>query len=251
MINTKGGLYEYLRLVANECAPCYDCFDGETNEQVESYVWDSFLRQMESGELHFRFTKEDYLKNNDIIETLNAYNIDIEKFWFAILFIDHYTEKTFINAFSMEKTPMEQLKLLVLYLSVENSSLSVIYGKGKNEKMTITERRILSHLAAIINKSCVENENNNEFYSQTLNMKNEKKVSKSASYQVAYATERYQKLFKALDIDAMKNTKGVKTKEMNKLLLISRILYFTKMVDQRKLSYLIDDNALKCLFGRG
>jgi len=241
MINTNDDLYEYVHLVANECAPEYDCFDGENIEQVESIVGHDFLRMLDSGKLKFRFTKENYLDNYSIIETLMAYNIDIEKFWYAMLFIDHFTETKFINAFLMEDSALSQLESFAQLLSNENSRLSVNFGK--REKQTITYRRLLNTIVNMMNEMCKANENNTEFTAQPINLSDKSRVTRSTSLQVAFITERYLKLFEKLDIDKTKKANVSPTISLNKKFLISRILYFTKMV--RNKSYLYDDATLR------
>jgi len=240
MININDELYEYVRLIANECADEWE-FDGENYEQVESIVPFDFLRMLDSGKIRFRFTKEDYLENYSIIETLRAYNIDIEKFWYAILFIDHFTETKFVNAFLMEDSPLSQLESFAQLLSNENSRLSVNFGK--REKQTITHRILLNTIVNIMNEICNANRDNTVFNGKPINMSDKSRVTRSTSLQITYITERYLKLFEALDIDKIKSVNKFKTVSLNKMFLISQILYFTKMVTNKK--YLYDDDTLR------
>ena len=241
MIDIYDNLYQYVRIVANECAPEYVCFDGENIEQVESIVSSGFLQMLDKGKIKFRFTKENYLNNYSIIETLTAYNIDIEKFWYAMLFIDHFTETKFVNAFLMEDSALSQLESFTRLLSNENSRLSVNFGK--REKQTITYRILLNTIACMMDEMCKANKNNAAYTSKPINISDKSRVTRSTSLQIAYITERYIELFKALNIDKTKNINKFKTVSLNKMFLISQILYFTKMVTNKK--YLYDDDTLR------
>jgi hypothetical protein len=181
------------------------------------------------------------LENYSIIETLNAYNIDIEKFWYAMLFIDHFTETKFVNAFLLEDSPLSQLESFAQLLSNEHSRLSVNFGK--REKQTITNRFLLKTLANTMIEMCNANKGNDYFSGQPINLSDKSRVTRSTSLQITYITQRYQNLFKALDIDKSKNTDKFQTASLNKMFLISRILFFTKMVRNKK--YLFDDDTLR------
>ena len=40
-----------------------------------------------TGAIDYPFTKERFLKNDDIIATLEGFGLDVEKFWLAVVFI--------------------------------------------------------------------------------------------------------------------------------------------------------------------
>ena len=50
-----------------------------------------FIRRYNQNKLYGNFTYEDYIANEDIQNTLKGLGVDIDKFWFLLLFIFDYT----------------------------------------------------------------------------------------------------------------------------------------------------------------
>ena len=50
-----------------------------------------------TGKIKMPFAKADYLANDDIIATVKGLGLDVEKFWFALVFIYDYVETSFKN----------------------------------------------------------------------------------------------------------------------------------------------------------
>lgn len=50
-----------------------------------------------TGKIKMPFAKSDYLANDDIIATVKGLGLDVEKFWFALVFIYDYVETSFKN----------------------------------------------------------------------------------------------------------------------------------------------------------
>lgn len=50
-----------------------------------------------TGKIKMPFAKSDYLANDDIIATVMGLGLDVEKFWFALVFIYDYVETSFKN----------------------------------------------------------------------------------------------------------------------------------------------------------
>ena len=83
-------LLEYMEEVAVLYVPDYD-IDHETGEQ---YIYGTtalplFIRRYNQNKLYGNFTYEDYIANEDIQNTLKGLGVDIDKFWFLLLFICH------------------------------------------------------------------------------------------------------------------------------------------------------------------
>ena len=62
-----------------------------------------------TGAIDYPFTKERFLKNDDIIATLEGFGLDVEKFWLAVVFIFDWTISKFHDCLSV-KTPLDSLQ---------------------------------------------------------------------------------------------------------------------------------------------
>lgn len=83
---------EYMEAIAVKYVPDVD-IDPATGER---YVCGTtalplFIRRYNQNELYGNFTYEDYIANEDIQNTLKGLRVDIDKFWFLLLFIFDYT----------------------------------------------------------------------------------------------------------------------------------------------------------------
>ena len=79
---------EYREAIAVKYVPDVD-IDPATGER---YVCGTtalplFIRRYNQNELYGNFTYEDYIANEDIQNTLKGLGVDIDKFWFLLLFI--------------------------------------------------------------------------------------------------------------------------------------------------------------------
>lgn len=90
-----------------------------------------------------KFTYEKYVANKDIQDTLKGLNIDIDKFWFLLLFIFDYACGTCIGGMKGYGAGIEQLKEAVKAI-VESHKRTTKYGiTFKNPiKKSILGRRI-------------------------------------------------------------------------------------------------------------
>ena len=83
---------EYMEAIAIKYVPDVD-IDPSTGER---YVCGTtalpiFIRRCNQNKLHGNFTYEDYIAHEDIQNTLKGLGVDIDKFWFLLLFIFDYT----------------------------------------------------------------------------------------------------------------------------------------------------------------
>ena len=83
---------EYMEAIAVEYVPDVD-IDLETGEQYicGTTALPIFIRRCNQNKLYGNFTYEDYIANEDIQNTLKGLGVDIDKFWFLLLFIFDYT----------------------------------------------------------------------------------------------------------------------------------------------------------------
>lgn len=245
--------YKLLYIVGNEAAPEFD-YDEEGNcFQWESIVPYDFLKRI--NRIKFPFTYDDYINNKDIIAMLIGYEIDIEQFWFAMLFIYDFTWIKCINVLKLGETAKVQIENLKEFLSGINSFTMSADGK---KKLVINESIIINDLKHHLETLLADESFDLGFTS--INLKQPSNYSYSTSDQMGYAATRFIKLFEALnlpikrgkyvylkyqEIDGEKNPVENSKYEVsfNKMLFISRLLYFMKFTNN--ISFLLDDNSLK------
>jgi hypothetical protein len=239
-INYNDPKYELLYMVGNEAAPEYD-FDDEGNPyQCMSIVPCDFLKVVDK--IKFPFTYNDYINNTEIIATLKGFEIDIEQFWFALLFIYHFTQEKCINALTLGETAKVQIQNLKEFSSG-------IYGftisaDGK-KKLVINDLTLINDLKSHLEALLAEQDNG--FDSHSINFKRPLN-SEPASIQIWYAANRFIELFKALNLPT-KRAKDISIEDkiqmvsFNKMFLISQLIYLMKFTNNK--SFLIEDNSLK------
>ena len=84
-----------------------------------------FLSRMNREVIKPPFTYQAFLDNKDIIATLEGYELDVKKFWFALLYIYDITMDFGINAADASKTDYDILVEIEDYL--ENHPHAVLY----------------------------------------------------------------------------------------------------------------------------
>lgn len=290
-LKDKGNAWKlvYAALVLTENAPkieegCYEDEDGNMcdgffawstkdlklnikdieNEDIEfgkinlSEALDAFVNDYEKGGIDFPFKYESYTSNNDIIDTIEAYGLDVEQFWYAIVAIYWLTQKRCVNVVKPEGTTGEQMRKLGEYL--QGIDRFTITAEGK-KRLVIDDAWVIKSIRQFLDNQFAENELRfNDGYS--ININKQGNHLESSSVQMWFSAERYIKLFENLDLPTirardseMKYYKrmdageriakggGNKMVSYNKMLLISRLMYFTRLT--RNENFLGFDESLK------
>lgn len=113
-------LLEYFVSVCNHFWQSYDpqCYtkDAEGNKEwgglCDSNVPRQFGARFFSGNINTE-REQKYLASEEVLDTLKAFNLDYEKFWYLCLGIKDYVEGCTDNAVKSKKTPREELKAMV------------------------------------------------------------------------------------------------------------------------------------------
>ena len=101
---------EYMETLAIKYVPDVD-IDPATGERYicGTTALPLFIRRYNQNKLYGNFTYEDYIVNEDIQNTLKSLGVDINKFWFLILFIFDYTCGTCLDGMKATGIGIEQL----------------------------------------------------------------------------------------------------------------------------------------------
>lgn len=226
-------IHEYVHLIVNEVAPEYDPDFGYMYDIASSEI--SFVRNL--PDMQFPFSHEDYLKNKSIINSAEALGLDKEKFWYAMLCVYHLTEEYCKNAHPIIEAPIERFRRIADILRGENAYI-IAKCDGRRKEL-IEDSPTLRLIADTIDRICTIQEWKQDpaFTGRPVLMHDTK--AKSISSKIAFAYNRYDRLFDNLKI-AGKRSKEV---SVNKKFFISQVLHFTKIAIND--SFLVSDEALR------
>jgi hypothetical protein len=226
-------VHEYVHLIINEVAPEYDPDFGYMYDIASSEI--SFVRNLPS--MQFPFTHEDYIANDSVIKSADALGLDREKFWYAMLCVYHLAEEYCKNAHPVLESSVERFRRIEEI--IRGKDAYIIAKCDGRKKELIEDHQTLRLIADTIDRICrVQEWRNDPAFTGKPVLLGEK-MERSASSRIAFAANRYSRLFKVLNIV------GKRSKEIsvNKLFFISQVLHLTKIAVND--SFLVSDEALR------
>lgn len=224
-------LLEYVIKVANQFIP-----DVEPIEKVlmDSVAPDTFVSRYTEGFIDTgRLDK--YLASEEVIDTVKAFGLDVDKFWYLCLFIKDVAEGYTVDAVKKNPTHREELKNLVAELDklepeIKNNRFVSVKGTGEltlkvgKHPIKITDGRTLTLINYAVTKLLDELADNNELLDSASIDFNQKKDLKPV-YQI-YLFNKYLSWFmKPLIADKA----SLASKDKN--LLISRMIFILGISD--------------------
>lgn len=226
-------VHEYVHLIINEVAPEYDVDFGYRKDIALSEI--SFVRCL--PDMQFPFCHDGYIANESIIKSADALGLDREKFWYAMLCVYHLTEEYCRNAHPVIDAPIERFRRIADIIR-GNGAYIIAKCEGRRKEL-IDDRYTLNLIADTIDRICNAQERKWDpaFTGRPVLLHETKE--KSVSSRIAFAYNRYNRLFDNLKIV------GKRSKEVsvNRMFFISQVLHFTKIAIND--SFLIDDDALR------
>lgn len=248
-------LLEYMEEVAVLYVPDYD-IDHETGEQ---YIYGTtalplFIRRYNQNKLYGNFTYEDYIANEDIQNTLKGLGIDIDKFWFLLLFIFDYTCGTCLDGMKATGIGIEQLTKFAKAIADNHKEINqfgVSFKKpitisvkveGKHQ-IVIDNANAIGYLATTIINNLKEIEEHPWMQSQQVSISTHAEEKESIQIYLFY--KMFNDFFNLSPYNKQFNVRQKKgsTISLSKTLLISRLIYFAKLSKHNKFSE--DEDVLK------
>ena len=235
---------EYMEAIAVKYVPDVD-IDPATGER---YVCGTtalplFIRRYNQNELYGNFTYEDYIANEDIQNTLKGLGVDIDKFWFLLLFIFDYTCGTCLDGMKATGIGIEQLIKFAKAIADNHKEITVSVKIEGKHQIVIDNANAIGYLATIIANNLKEIEEHPWMQNQQVSISTHAEEKESVQIWLFYKMfndffnlEPYNKLFN------VRQKKG-STISLSKTLLISRLIYFTKLSKHSKFSD--DEDVLK------
>jgi len=192
------------------------------------------------------FKYQAFLDNKDIIATIEGYELDVEKFWFALLFIYDITMDFGINAADASKTDYDILVEIEDYL--ENHPQAILYLSDdkelrKSERYETNSPVILQNLRRFVKQELDKYQEPPQLkvWTEDILQRNYTE-SLSAAQQQVLMYKLFKVLFDLLGLPDLRAKKG-ETVSYSKMLLISRIIYFCRLTSNE--SFMFESSSLK------
>ncbi|WP_196005187.1 hypothetical protein [Phocaeicola vulgatus] len=239
---------EYMEAIAVKYVPDVD-IDPATGER---YVCGTtalplFIRRYNQNELYGNFTYEDYIANEDIQNTLKGLGVDIDKFWFLLLFIFDYTCGTCLDGMKATGIGIEQLIKFAKAIADNHKEINqfgVSFKKpitisvkveGKHQ-IVIDNTNAIGYLATTIINNLKEIEEHPWMQSQQVSITTNAEEKESVQIWLFY--KMFNDFFNLSPYNKLFNVRQKKgsTISLSKTLLISRLIYFTKLSTNKNFS---------------
>ena len=239
---------EYMEAIAVKYVPDVD-IDPATGER---YVCGTtalplFIRRYNQNKLYGNFTYGDYIANEDIQNTLKGLGVDIDKFWFLLLFIFDYTCGTCLDGMKATGIGIEQLTKFTTSIAENHKEINqfgVSFKKpitisvkveGKHQ-IVIDNANAIGYLATTIANNLKEIEEHPWMQSQQVSISTHAEEKESVQIWLFY--KMFNDFFNLSPYNKQFNVRQKKgsTISLSKTLLISRLIYFTKLSTNKNFS---------------
>ena len=232
---------EYMEAIAVEYVPDVD-IDPATGERYVCGTTASplFFRRYNQNNLYGIFTYEDYFANEVIQNTFYCLGVVIDKFWFLLLFIFDYTCGTCLDGMKATGIGIEQLIKFAKAIADNHKEINqfgVSFKKpitisvkveGKHQ-IVIDNANAIGYLATTIINNLKEIEEHPWMQSQQVSITTNAEEKESVQIWLFY--KMFNDFFNLSPYNKLFNVRQKKgsTISLSKTLLISRLIYFTKL----------------------
>ena len=245
-------LLNYVEQVALKFNPDMGFDDNGNMSPCSTQAIERFKRRYNIGRINVNFKFEDYLHNKEVQATLQELGVDIEKFWYLLLFIMDYTEGSCWNATEIKESPKEQLEKLINLIAYNCSDINRVTGatfttpititinaKGK-QTLTLDNPNTIAYLGLLCAKGINSIEDESILSLKYSDFKDT--ITEADSMRICLFAKMFLYFFEE-NTQFNKRQKKGSTVSLSKNLLISRLAYFAKLTTNK--SYLEDDDNLK------
>ena len=227
-------LYEYVReLALYRMADSDECGPLDTSIAGEDMMW-----AILNGKVDFNFTRENYDDREDIQNSIKAIGLDVDKFWELVRFINYYGHCKFNKAQYLLPSKRDRIVSFLEGL-LENDAVkqgvSLVAKKGGKTLGKIDDLPTIEFLVEGIISHCKNHMDNVEFVGHSISRNEDDKSIGGLAHRICFEAEQYQFVFDKFCKDGgmpkrVKNPIGSR----DKVLLISRLMYLTKLTDNPK-----------------
>lgn len=251
-------LLDYVEMLGCSCYPRYDYNDQGEVIKDGTAVTSPFKNRYNQRSLHAKYKYEDYLKNQDIQDTLHALHIDIDKFWYLLLFVSDFIYGECVAGNEVKDIPVEVVNRFTqqLYNNIDQQGdtftfikkTTLILRTEGEEQIEINSPTALACLCShcMFTKSLLD-EGKIEG-SKAFNRLEEIKDPNNKEGNIVLILD-FTRLLKEFlcnilppilpyEQEGTHKVQAYTTVSLNKMLLISRLIYFTGLsADERYTGY--------------
>ena len=246
-------LLEYVRAVADVIAPDFAFDSAGTPYATESQAPYLFMRRYNSGKLNVNPEYEDYIRKvkgeERLIDIIESLGIDVEKFWYLLLFVSDYVVGSAFDTLKLRNSPKQDIEGFIAFVEKNQSGYDrwrgVIHKKPmtltlsvKGRKFEITDPTAISMIAAF----CKESISSIHPESILNSMKVEEGYFKAGSFGIWMFAKIFRRFFELYpQFSGQKKDKGGVSRSI--MLLISKLAYFVRFTKNE--DYNTDDENIK------
>ena len=280
-VREEGDLLEYVEMLGCKCHPDYDLIrvkkeienKAETNEAdketaaaeeeikfvfMGTTVTQEFMKRYNAKVLNANYTFEKYIQYEDVQNTLEALNIDREKFWYLLLFVSDYIHGSCFEGVKVKEAPKILVNKLMRKIGdnidKNGSKLSFIKPMTLTLKIPEEHRSIkIDDPISLAYINCMYDAVEAYFNIDrptVFDVQVADKKGKETEPNIVLVSMFYKMLnsfFKLLPKTNNSTTaKTYTTVSLNKTLLISRLVYLTNLSKDKRYTGVDEKNSKLC-----
>ena len=232
-------LYDYVFWIGNREFPSWqDDAQGKIYRSDSERAWD-FVHQLEDGKLDFPFTQEQYLANEPVIRSLRAMDIELDKFWYAMLFVYDLVRERTEGVMQVPLSDFDQLRAFIKYM-IDHPHAKLKVWEGRSHGVTVDSSLTIKCIRDILT-------HNSGKFCDTLSMSSllamgDFSENLSNVYKITFAIKCFLPLLQHFKTEDKRSSVPQKV-SFNRMLLISRIVYFFGYTHNAK--FLESDEGIK------
>ena len=240
-------IYEYVHSIGNRMFPAYMVEEDGEEHQVDTACVVDFIVPHRDGRLDmskYPFTKEQFLANKPIVDSLREFGIDLEKFWVALLIVHYLTRMKTENVMAIPAPAFDQFRAFAKYLHA-NPDAKIRIWRGREHGVTIESDEAIQMLGAILAENSAKlfaNLSNNVTFGWgdfSINLKD--------CYKITFVVKCLLPFLEQFKEEDKRSTNPTQV-SYNLMLLISRIVYMFGYTENKK--YLDNDENIKAIWQR-
>lgn len=267
-VREEENLLEYVEMLGCKCHPDYDFVrvkkkpedKAETNETEQAAaeeeetkfvfmgttVTQEFKKRYNAKVLNAHYTFEKYIQYEDIQNTLEALDIDREKFWYLLLFVSDYVYGSCLEGIKVKETSRVLVEKLMQQIdkNINNEGYRFTFSKPMTLTLKIQEEHRSMEIDDPISLAYIYTtyELGKKYFSidmptifdiQGIDKKG--KDTEPDTVIVAMFYDLLNSFFKLLpETNTSRPVKAYSTVSLNKTLLISRLVYLTNLSKDKR-----------------
>lgn len=232
-------LLDYVRDFINKLFP-YNQNDWDRGYYENSRMYSFFAGRYFNHEIYRRFEQR-FIENKEVQETIKGFGLDVDKFWYLLLFIYDYSYGKCVDRLITDESPKEQLENFKeaiiqnikevgpsLHHSEFHKPITITLNIEGGKKIVVDNPTAITTLSRllIINENQLSNLINDRKFKNKRIKGGFAAIPESNSVQIWFFAKTFQTYFRFNPQIKGRSTKG-STVSLNKLLLISKLIYIT------------------------